>query len=362
MQRPTPHRGSFLAALAVGFATLLPAAADSPGQDEEVARLVRQLGSRRYAEREAAGRRLQAIGEPAFDALQRAAEGNPDQEVRRRAATLVRAIAKGIYREVARLSGHKDFVFCAAFSPDARHALSAGGGERRGAQWLAGSDFAVRLWDTKAGKEVRRFEGHTATVFDVGFAPDGRHAVSAMRLWEVPSGKEVRRFPAGTPHVWAVAFSPDGRLAASGGLDAAIRLWDVETGREVRRLHGHTQGVVSLAFSPKGDRLLSGGWDKTVRLWEVPAGREVRRLTGHTDRVECVAFAADGVRALSGGLDRAACLWDVRTGELLHRLEGHTDAVLAVDFAADGRSALTGSWDRTVRLWRLPGPTKASAK
>jgi hypothetical protein len=57
----------------------------------EVARMVRQLGSETFSEREAASRALDALGEPALPALREAVH-SPDLEVRRRAAELLRDI------------------------------------------------------------------------------------------------------------------------------------------------------------------------------------------------------------------------------------------------------------------------------
>jgi hypothetical protein len=54
----------------------------------EIDRLIQQLGSPRFADREAAGKRLQAIGEPAFEALRKAASASADPEIRQRAARL----------------------------------------------------------------------------------------------------------------------------------------------------------------------------------------------------------------------------------------------------------------------------------
>jgi tetratricopeptide (TPR) repeat protein len=60
-----------------------------PPDAELVNKLIQQLGSSRYPEREAARKQLEAIGEPALDALRKAAKSSPDIETRRRVEQLV---------------------------------------------------------------------------------------------------------------------------------------------------------------------------------------------------------------------------------------------------------------------------------
>jgi uncharacterized protein (TIGR03067 family) len=74
-----------------------------------VARLVDQLGHKEFAKREAASKELQAIGEPARDALMKAAAG-ADPEVRRRAQKILdsfaaRARAAAAKKELAAWQG-----------------------------------------------------------------------------------------------------------------------------------------------------------------------------------------------------------------------------------------------------------------
>jgi uncharacterized protein (TIGR03067 family) len=76
----------------------LAAGPDAPDA-ASIARLIRQLGSPEFAEREAATRRLEAVGEPALEAL-RQAGASEDPEVRRRARELVEVIAARDYRKL----------------------------------------------------------------------------------------------------------------------------------------------------------------------------------------------------------------------------------------------------------------------
>src|SRR5947209_18683182 len=75
--------------LTAGPLLRLPAAPPSAG---EVERLIRQLGSPSVTEREAADRRLDAIGEPALGALGMAADTSTDAEIRRRSTALLKRI------------------------------------------------------------------------------------------------------------------------------------------------------------------------------------------------------------------------------------------------------------------------------
>jgi tetratricopeptide (TPR) repeat protein len=74
-----------IAALSVGGGR----AAEPPPADDQVAKLIQQLGDKDYALREQAQSRLAELGFEAFDALS-AAETNPDLEIASRAAYLVR--------------------------------------------------------------------------------------------------------------------------------------------------------------------------------------------------------------------------------------------------------------------------------
>jgi nitrous oxidase accessory protein NosD len=191
------------------------------------------------------------------------------------------------------LTGHTDWVYSVAFSPDGK--LLASGSR----------DWTIKLWDVASGSLVRTLSGHTGAVNSVAFSPDGKLLASGSRdwtikLWDVASGSLVRTLTGHSESVTSVAFSPDGRLLASGSGDRTIKLWEVASGREVRTLSGHTDWVYSVAFSPDGRLLASGSNDDTIKLWEVATGSEVRTLTGHTDWVYSVAFSPDGKLLASG--------------------------------------------------------------
>src|SRR5262249_1598491 len=242
-------RASFLRRAVAMFASLLVSCvlAFSAGADPseaEIARLIQQLGSDSFAEREAASKRLGAIGEPAFLPLLRTARSSNDPEVRSRSRDLIEKIAGQLFGEVRRFDGHQQQVSCVAVSADGRRVLSGG------------LDLSLRIWDGATGREL--------------------HCMPNQ-----PGG------------VWAVAVSRNGKLGLSSagmqqqgaewikGTDFAIRIWNLETGKELRKLEGHTSEVRSIVLSPDDRRALSCGWGMIVRLWRLESGEELRPLHGH---------------------------------------------------------------------------------
>jgi WD40 repeat protein len=158
-----------------------------------------------------------------------------------------------------------------------------------GTQVISGSkDGSLKLWDAAGGSLVKEFKayktkefekGHREPVFCAAFSPDGKTLASgsagqerAIKLWKVADGTVVRDFvnpnlkpPAGGPPqahpgwVYGVRFTPDGKYLVSAG-DAPrhkgyLAVWNVADGK---LLYGEERALgsfYSLAVSPDGTRV-----------------------------------------------------------------------------------------------------------
>ena len=258
---------------------------------------------------------------------------------------------------IHRFSGHAGWVTGLAFSPDGRRALSSG------------EDRVIRLWDLGSRATIREFRGHTDWAISVAFSPDGRLAYStggarsvwrdgtdfAVRIWDVEAGRQVGKMEGHRGLVFGLAVSADGRRVLTGG--DTIILWNAETRAEIRRFNRHTDKVSRVAFLPIGQRAVSSGWDGTIRLWDLETGQELHCFNAPASTN--LALSPDGRTLISSHYNtRELRLWDVGSRKQLDRADYGPANPIWGSFTPDGRGVVWGGGDGVVRVYRL---TEANA-
>ncbi|XRB01111.1 WD domain, G-beta repeat [Pycnococcus provasolii] len=149
----------------------------------------------------------------------------------------------------------------------------------------AGCDNTVRAWDVKECKCKYELIGHSRIVYAATYSPDGNYIASAsldgtVRVWNTRVAFARRDTCVCAPthvlrgHTSSVndaSWSPDGTRIVSASDDNTLRIWWSATGQCVQILKGHMQFVTSASWSPDGLRVLSGSRDYTVMIWNVGA-------------------------------------------------------------------------------------------
>jgi WD40 repeat protein len=301
---------------------------------------------------------------------------------------------------------HSSEVFSAVYSPDG--------------QWIAsaGDDRAVRVWRARGRQDVAVLHGHTGSVIEVAFAPDGRRLASlswrsplvssgddTVRVWDVDPRATLPVLRGHTSYIYPVAYSPDGRWLASGSWDRTVRLWDAATGERCATLP-HPSIVGDLAFGPDGTWLMTGcHTDDRLRIWDVATARVRKEIAFPGRGIHSLTVSPNGTRVAATGWDpksnkygltvcdiasgkslfsiegsslayspdgrwlaglaadeKTVLLLDARTHETTARFSGHESAVFKAAFSPDSRCLASCSQDHTVRLWQIDPLTAPPGK
>jgi len=270
-----------------------------------------------------------------------------------------------------------------------------------------GYDNTVRVYDVKAGKEVRNWRvtptqaafGGVSQLIGLALSPDGkvvatRGSDQIIRLHDAQTGKESKQIPetgeagGNGNRMWngghnpqaptRIGFSPDGNTLATlpveGGYfdpftgqqfpaDPTIRLWDVATGRAIRRLDTPRSAPTCFAFTRDGRTLATGNQDGTISFWESVSGKERFHFkTGQAGQARSLAYSPDGKALIAAGQGHTIGVWDAITGKELKQLEGHQSMVVALAFAGDGKTFVSGSMDATALVWDAADTVKPPAQ
>jgi WD40 repeat protein/Flp pilus assembly protein TadD/tRNA A-37 threonylcarbamoyl transferase component Bud32 len=283
-------------------------------------------------------------------------------------------------------------VYAACWSPDSQ----------RLAWGTTGPDSGVYVWEVQSG-EVKRHQGHTASVWTLAWSPDGKQFASAgmdktIRVWEPALGTCIRVIDGLRGFCVSLAWHPEGRMLASCGAqgDDVLRIWDMVSGKELwsgpreqlyrgcaawspdgkqlalslgtgecrlyrtadwsltSRWQGHTNTVNAVAWHPEGSRFASAGADNLIHVWDTASGVRVLTLGGHLDQVLSVAWEPNGRRLASAGMDGLVKVWPVPPAPRARRLSGHSGGVRALAWSDTGETLRSlGTEDGTSALWNV---------
>lgn len=236
------------------------------------------------------------------------------------------------------LEGHTRSIYDAAFSPDGKQIASAS------------EDKSIRIWDVMTGECLWIIRGHTDAVFTTSFSPDGKKILSAsrndIRIWDAES-RECLKIIKGTNYA---AFSPDGKHIVAGGFSTSLFILDAETGESVREITTQCSGSIrNASFCPDGKTIIAPSGGNTICIWDAQTGECIRAIPDNEPR--SAKFSPDGKKIVSASGDNSIRLWDAETGECLKAIEGHEDIVWETSFSADGKKIVSTSLDKTVRIW-----------
>jgi RNA polymerase sigma factor (sigma-70 family) len=353
----------------VGATTLTRPAAELPAQPEPV-------GERTPAKGEAKGHVDQEgvplSGEPSNDA-------NDDPLPR-----------DAVVRFGTARFRHGEYVRSVAYSPDGKELASSS------------YDGAIRFWDPKTGKELRRFPKRLDSPGRIAYTAGGKELIVVEGTWSDSASREQFR----GVRVWDVAT---GRLIRTLGSDRgnpfdARRMAATPDGSRVAFVHGASvlvfdptqpnkptlpndcvtvevagaREVTHVALSADGRRLAVGALLKGegpidrekqpsfVRVYDLLTGKQTWERKGMTGNASgafpAAAFSPDGMSlAVSFSHTEQLALLNATTGEVRTRVSSKTVGFWPFRFTADGARLYMSGWGDSNEIWDVKtGMTLAS--
>lgn len=124
----------------------------------------------------------------------------------------------------------------------------------------------IVLLDILTGGMHRLLKGHSDSIHDLAFSPDGRQLASVssdcqLIVWDVATGTRLWSREAHRNRATAVTFHPTLPTIATVGADATVRFWSTrehvadDSVRLVGEFPLNMGGCSSIAFSPNGQSL-----------------------------------------------------------------------------------------------------------
>eukprot|EP00906_Rhabdomonas_costata_P031099 RCo043952 len=239
------------------------------------------------------------------------------------------------------LKGHKDTVYCVAYSRDGKRFASAG------------ADKTVIIWTTKA-EGILKYQ-HSDSIQCIAYNPVTQQLASATSsdfgLWS-PEQKSVSKHKV-TSKVLCCGWTNDGHHLALGQLNGTISIHG-KTGEEKLTIK-RPAPVWTLQWNPSReepfDILAVGCWDQTLSFYHL-SGKPIGRDRGLGFDPCSIGYFSNGEYICLGGSDRKVSLW-TKEGVRLTTVAEMEDWVWSVRQRPKQNFVVVGTNDGQITMYQL---------
>ena len=142
-------------------------------------------------------------------------------------------------------------------------------------------------------------------ITSLAFSKDGRMLALASENtvygWRVGDWNPIFQLVGHTNTVRDLAFSPDGTTIATASDDTSVRLWNTSDGKSLATKFNHHAQVTSLVYAPDGQNFFSGSMDSTLQSWN-SQGEPIKQIRLEPIYSLSTAQTLSGETLLAAGL------------------------------------------------------------
>jgi WD40 repeat protein len=224
---------------------------------------------------------------------------------------------------------------------------------------------SVKILDADTGNEIKTLGGHSKSVMQIAFSPDGKTLASlsddnTVKIWDVKTGKELESSAFASPNIYEpIVFSSDGNTLAIGSFEQNVYLMDTKSGQIVKKFTGKGETHIPLAFSENSKLLATiddnAGDFPAVRFWDVESGVETKNIVMECSCKEVAINKDFDTLAMSNdsSWDVEIDLIDIETNKKIKSLISHSTQITTAGFLPNGKQIFWESECQGVKLWNL---------
>jgi WD40 repeat protein len=151
----------------------------------------------------------------------------------------------------------------------------------------------------------------TSEVHQILFARDGRLVMDQVKeVWIVEPATGKKQILSGhSSTILDFDFSPDGNNLVTVSSDRTVRVWDLASGDQLWSTVAHANGANAVAWSPTEKTIATGGVGGDLKIWRWRQGVCVLELAVPEWPVKKIAFTPDGMKMLVRA-DRGLRIYD----------------------------------------------------
>lgn len=245
-------------------------------------------------------------------------------------------------REEKRLNGHTDSILDASWSPNGNQLMTVS------------SDKSVRVWDIF--DNIKLVFGNKSHPADFGsWSPNGQYFVTtidyqSLQVYQTANWLNSFSLKGHQKQIKRVSWSPDSQYLVTTSWDDTVRFWNILTGAEIIRPNIHNNGLTVVKWDPSGERIVASGMGGIVYILDKD-GNQIKQfgekfLVGGDD----VSWSPDG-RKLALTLDYRVKIYNSTTAELLVDLNKHSGFTQRVEWSPNGKKIAIAARNSDVHIW-----------